>query len=88
MENMNEVNVNELEGVTGGAGSKTNDKPGSPTPLAPKSGCQNYRIAHGDNLTRIANRCNVTVNELMRINSGIITNKNYIREGFYMYIPA
>lgn len=77
----NEVNMNELEAVSGGAG-------GSSTPLPPKAGCQVYRIIGNDTLTRIAQRFNTTVDYLMAINKGIIDNKNFIRAGFYMYVPA
>ena len=77
----NEVNMNELEAVSGGGG-------GSSTPLPPKAGCQVYKIIGNDTLTRIAQRFNTTVDYLMAINKGIIDNKNFIRAGFYMYVPA
>ena len=77
----NEVNLNELESVSGGAA-------GSQTPLPPKAGCAVYKVVGNDNLTKIAQRFNTTVNYLMSINKGIIDNKNFIRAGFYMYVPA
>lgn len=75
-----ELNLNEMEEAVGGNG-------GSPTPLPLKDGYKVYRIADGDNLTRIAKRFNTTVPYLMQINPAI-TNKNFIRAGYYMYVPA
>ena len=82
-----ELNLEALEDVSGGKISP-NDKPGSPNPLPYKEGWQNYKIKSGDNLTRIANNYRTTVDYLMSGNRGVITNKNYIRAGFYMYVPA
>ena len=76
----NELNLNEMEQVSGGAA-------GSSTPLPPKDGCDCYKIVGGDNLTKIANKFNTTIDYLMSINKNIITNKNFIRAGFYMYVP-
>ena len=78
MENM-ELNLNEMENVAGGNG-------GSPTPLPPKAGFDVYKIQGGDNLTRIAKKFNTTVDYLVAINP-TITNKNFIRAQFYMYVP-
>ena len=77
---MNELNLNEMEVVNGGNG-------GSQTKLPEKDGFRVYRIVDGDNLTRIAKKFNTTVPYLMKINP-TITNKNFIRAGFYMYVPA
>ena len=74
-----ELNMNEMEAVTGGKG-------GSPTPLSPTAQFDVYRIESGATLTRIANRFNTTVNYLMAINP-TITNKNDITAGYYMYVP-
>ena len=76
----NELNLNEMEEVTGGAA-------GSPTPLPAKAGCDCYKIIGGDNLTKIAAKFNTTIDYLMYLNKDIITNKNFIRAGFYMYVP-
>ncbi len=76
----NELNLNEMEEVVGGAA-------GSHDYLPPKDGCDVYKIIGNDNLTKIANKFNTTVDYLMFINKGIITNKNFIRAGFYMYVP-
>ena len=78
MEN-NELNLNEMEDITGGKG-------GSPTILPSKLGFLVYKIVRGDNLTRIAKKFNTTVNYLMEINP-TITNKNDITAGFYIYVP-
>ncbi len=75
-----ELNLNEMEEISGGAA-------GSSTPLPPKEGCACYKILGGENLTRIAAKFNTTVDYLMYINKDIITNKNFIRAGFYMYVP-
>lgn len=82
-----ELNMEEMEEISGGK-INPNDKPGSSTPLPAKAGWQNYRIKSGENLTRIAKTFGTTVDYLMAGNRGIITNKNYIRAGFYMYVPA
>ena len=78
--NMQELKNEELEGVSGGSG-------GSSTVLPPKAGCFVYQIQHGENLTGIARNNNTTVKAIMSVNKGIITNQNFIRAGFYIYIP-
>ena len=78
---MNELNAEELEGVSGGAA-------GSKTPLPPKSGCIVYKIRSGENLTHIANAYGTTVQRIMSVNSGIISNPNVIRAGYYIYVPV
>ena len=55
-------------------------------PCPPKAGCDVYQIVGNDNLTRIAARFNTTIDYLMAINP-TITNRNFIRAGFYMYVP-
>ena len=74
-----EMNLNEMETVTGGKG-------GSPTPLTPTAALDVHRIQSGETLTRIAGRYKTTVNYLMDINP-TITNKNDITAGYYMYVP-
>ena len=74
-----EMNLNEMEAVTGGKG-------GSPTPLTPTAQYDVHRIKGGETLIRIANRYRTTVNYLMDINP-TITNKNDITAGYYMYVP-
>jgi LysM repeat protein len=79
MENK-ELNLNEMENVSGGTG-------GSKYPLPHKDCCDVYRIESGATLSRIAGRWNTTVDYLMYINEGIITNRNDITAGRYMYVP-
>ena len=74
-----ELNMNELEAVTGGKG-------GSPTPLPHKPGLAVYRIQSGDTLGKIARRFHTSVDFLMEVNS-TITNLNDITAGYYMYVP-
>ena len=74
-----EMNLNEMEAVTGGKG-------GSPTPLTPTATLDVHRIQGGETLTRIAGRYKTTVNYLMDINP-TITNKNDITAGYYIYVP-
>lgn len=75
-----EMNLNEMEAVTGGKG-------GSPTPLTPTIGLDVHRIVSGETLSGIAGRYHTSVNHLMDINP-TITNKNDITAGFYMYVPG
>ena len=82
MENMNELNLNELENVTGGKneGGYT-QKPGA------KKGCKIYKIVHGDTLTKIANRNNTTVQKIMDVNPEL-KNPGFIVSGCYIYVPT
>ena len=86
MEN-NELNLNEMENVAGGAGAKREKAGGSPTPLPPKAGFKNYQITSTDTMIRIANRFHTTVDQLMRVNAQWIKNKSLIMTGYYMYVP-
>ncbi len=75
-----ELNMNQMEEVTGGKG-------GSPNPLPKKKGFQTHKIVSGETLSGIANKYGTTVNYLMSINP-TITNKNDITAGFWIYVPA
>ena len=77
---MTELNLNEMEQVSGGRG-------GSSSKLPPNGGCNVYRIQGGDNLTKIARRYGTSIEFLMNINEGIIKNRNDITTGCYMYVP-
>ena len=79
MDNMNELNLNEMESVTGGAGGYSK-KP------VEKKGFFIYQIVAGDNLTRIAKRFGTTVKAIKDANP-TITDVNFIRSGYYIYIP-
>ena len=86
--NEQELNLNEMEEIAGGKGKYDNEKGGSSNPLPPKAGCIVYKVQPNDNLTRIAERYNTTIAKIMAVNTGIITNKNFIRSGFYIYVPV
>ena len=77
---MNELNLNEMEAVTGGTG-------GSPRQLPPRQGFFCYQIKRGDTLGRIARRYGTTENHLKSINP-TIHDINDITAGFYIYVPA
>lgn len=78
--NINELNMNEMETVNGGRG-------GSPTELPRKEGYIVYQIAGSENLTKIAKRYGTTVKAIKAVNS-TIDNVNFIRAGYWIYIPA
>ena len=78
--NMTELNLNEMESVSGGFG-------GSPNPLPEKKGFDRYKIEPGTNLSRIARKYNTTVDFLMELNKAYITNRNDITAGFWIYVP-
>ena len=79
METM-ELNLNEMENIVGGDGGYSK-KP------AAKKGFIIYQIKNGDNLTRIANNFRTTVDAIVKANRSVITNRNFIRAGFFIYIP-
>ena len=76
-----ELNAEELAGISGGAA-------GSQTRLSPKPGCIVYKIKSGETLSHIANTYRTTVQLIMSENSGIISNPNYVRAGYYIYVPV
>ena len=78
--NTNELNMNEMENVNGGRG-------GSPTVLPRKEGFIVYQIAGDENLTKIAKRYGTTVKAIKNVNP-TIDNVNFIRAGYWIYIPA
>ncbi len=80
MEEIKELNPVEMEEAAGGKG-------GSVKPLDPKEGCIVYQIASKETLTKIAAWYNTTVDKIMAVNVGIITNRNDITAGRYIYIP-
>ena len=82
MENMNELNLNELENVTGGK-----DEGGYAKMPKAKAGCKIYKIVHGDTLTKIANRNGTSVKKIMAVNPEL-KDAGFIVSGHYIYIPA
>lgn len=47
----------------------------------------NYTIPYGTNLTKIAQQFNTTADELQRLNSGLIKDKNKIQAGWTIKVP-
>ena len=80
MADLNELNLNEMEDVTGGSG-------GSPKRLKEKKGCIVYQIQPGDRLGIIARNNNTTCEAIKKVNP-TITNVNDITAGFWIYIPV
>ena len=78
---MAKLNMDELEMVNGGAA-------GSPTTLRDKAGCIVYKVKPNDTLSGIAGTYHTTVQSIMNVNIGIISNRNFIRAGYYIYIPV
>ena len=72
MENMNELNLNELEQVTGGG-----NEGGYAKKPREKAGCFIYKIAR---------RNGTSVSRIMSVNPEI-RNQNFIVAGHYIYIP-
>ena len=79
-DNRTDLSLDELEQVTGGHG-------GSPTKLPEEPGTIVYKIGRGENLSRIARRYGVTVDDILAVNRDTIANRNNITAGYYIYIP-
>ena len=77
--NETELNLQEMEEVTGGKG-------GSPKVLPKKDGYIVYQIAYGETLGRIAKRYGTTVQAIVNANT-TIQNANDITAGYWIYIP-
>lgn len=77
---MKELNLNEMENVTGGDGGYRK----KPTE---KKGYVIYQVKPGENLTRIAKNFNTTIKAIMAANANVISDKNFICAGYYIYIP-
>lgn len=73
-----ELNLEDMEQVTGGKG-------GSRTRLPDKDGYIVHRIQKGETLSGIANHYGTTVEEILAEND-TITNRNDITRGYYIYI--
>ena len=83
MEEIREVNVEELEDVSGGKAPYG----GSPKKLPDTAGRRVYRIQSGDSLGKIARNNRTTVETLKKLNPSII-DPNRIMAGYYIYLPA
>ena len=82
MDNNMELNMNEMEEVTGGK-----NEGGYLKKPAARAGRKIYRIEHGDTLIKIAHRYNTTVDKIMAMNPEL-KNRNFIVSGCYIYVPA
>ena len=81
MDNM-ELNLNEMEEVTGGK-----NEGGYTRKPKTKANCKIYKIKSGDTLIKIAKHHGTTAEHLMRINPEL-TNRSFIVAGCYIYVPA
>ena len=79
MENNVELNLEEMEQVSGGTG-------GYPHRPEEKKGLDIYQIVRGDTLTKIANRFGTTVSRLKQLNP-TIHDINDITAGYFIYVP-
>ncbi|MBR0268027.1 MAG: LysM peptidoglycan-binding domain-containing protein [Clostridia bacterium] len=77
---MNEININELEEVTGGRG-------GYRKPPKAIDGLEIYKVGPRDNLIRIARKYHTTWMHLQELNAEVIPDKNDITTGYYIYVP-
>ena len=82
METIKEMNLNELEAVTGGK----NEKGWEYEPKKIPKGCTTYRIQRGDTMRGIADAHNTTTAELLKLNKNIV-NANSIVAGFWLIVP-
>ena len=78
---MNELNLNEMEAVSGGRGGYAK-KPG------PRLGCDLYQNKKNETLIRIAKRYGVTWRDLKEMNADVIKNANDITDGYWIYVPG
>lgn len=83
MAEMNVLNMDELENVTGGK----NEKGLEYKPKKIPKGCVLYQIKRGDTMKKIAQDHGITTAELMKLNPNIV-NANSIVAGFYLFVPA
>ena len=81
MTDMMELNLAEMENVTGGK-----DEGGYSKKPAAKAGCKIYKIVSGDTLIKIANRNKTTVEAIMKVNPEL-KKASFIVAGCYIYIP-
>ena len=77
MSNINELNLEEMEAISGGAFK----------PLPKKEGFLVYQIQKNDTLSRIAKANNTTVVRLMKENPKIV-DINKLYAGDFIYIPV
>ena len=77
-----ELNMNEMEAVSGGkvAAGGMKNKP------APKAGYTVHHITNTDTLWDLSRKYNTTIDAIMKANP-TIKDRNLIRTGYYLYIP-
>ena len=82
MDNMNELNINEMEKISGGivAAGGVKDKP------APKAGYIIHQITATDTVWGLSRKYGVTMDAIVEANPSI-KDKRLIRTGYYLYIP-
>ena len=81
MDNMKELNLNEMEEVTGGK-----NEGGYEYKPKEKAKCHLYKIQRGDTLGKIATNNKTTVQAIMRVNPEL-QDANFIIAGCWIYIP-
>ena len=82
MDNMEELNLEQIEEVTGGK----NEMGMETKPKKMKAGCILYKIKRGDTLGKIAKAHGTTVKKIMAKNPNIV-NENLIGMGCWLWIP-
>ena len=78
MEDMKELSLSEMEGISGGGG-------GFAVPRE-KEGCACYQIQPGDSLEKIAKKYGTTAEYLHSINPTIFNIRD-ITVGYYIFVP-
>lgn len=77
---MTELNMNELNNVTGGSTGGYDKQP------KPKKGFMIYHIKKGDTLWALAKKYKTTIDDIVDANP-CIKDPNFIVAGFFIYIP-
>ena len=81
MDNMKELNMNEMETVSGGVvAGGMKDKP------AAKNGYIIHKITATDTVWALSRHYGCTMDDIVRANP-TIQDKSLIRTGYYLYIP-
>jgi len=81
MDNIRELEMNEMEAVTGGK-----NEGGYMRRPPEKEGCFIYQVKPGETLGKIARSNNTTVQQIMAVNKEL-KNQNFIVARAFIYIP-
>ena len=81
MDNMKELDLNEMEAVSGGK-----NEGGYSRKPSEKSGCRIYQIKPGETLGKIARANGTTVNKIMAVNPEL-KSADFIVAHCFIYIP-